>query len=78
MSSGNTDHVPWARFTSGFPSLYASVTLHSTIRTWSDIVRAKEPKDRLLNTVHGALEFYDLPDLVKLAGAKMVTMVDAR
>ena len=55
------------------PSLFASVTLRHAIRTWSDVVRAKEPKEQLLNTVHGALEFYDLPDLVKLVGVKKVT-----
>jgi dienelactone hydrolase len=62
------------------PQRFASVRLRKALISWEDVVRTPEPSNQLVNTVHGALEFYDLPDLVALAGEK-VTMeepVDAR
>ena len=50
------------------PELFASVTLRNTPRDWASVVRQSVPDGQLECTVHGALELYDLPDLVRLAG----------
>ena len=52
------------------PELFTSVTLRDTPRDWSSVVRQKVPARQLDSTVHGALEVYDLPDLVRMVGAK--------
>ncbi len=54
------------------PGLFASVTLRATPRDWTSVVRSQVPARQLESTVHGALEVYDLPDLVALAGEKKV------
>lgn len=45
------------------PGLFASVTLRDGIPSWSDVVRTPRAKLQLMNAVHGALAWYDLPDL---------------
>lgn len=42
------------------------------IPSWVDVGRATETHDQLVNTVHGVLQVYDLPDLVKLCGDRIV------
>ena len=54
------------------PQLFASVTLRGTPRDWSSIVGQRVPLGQLESTVHGALEVYDLPDLVRLIGEDKV------
>ena len=39
---------------------------------WAEVVSAPETKNQLVNTVHGALRTYDLPELVELAGKARV------
>ncbi len=46
----------------------ASTTLVQSIASWEDVVATAVPDNQLINTVHGALAIYDLPDLVTLAG----------
>jgi pimeloyl-ACP methyl ester carboxylesterase len=58
------------------PELFASVTLRDTPRDWASIVRQKIPAGQLDSTVHSALELYDLPDLVRLAGEDKVRFED--
>jgi hypothetical protein len=36
------------------------------------VVSASEPDNQLVNTVHGAMETYDLPKRIRLAGGKTV------
>jgi cephalosporin-C deacetylase-like acetyl esterase len=50
------------------PELFSSVTLRNTPDDWSSIVGQKVPARQLDSTVHGALEVYDLPDLVRIVG----------
>ena len=54
------------------PRLFASVTLRDTPRDWSSVVGQPIPAGQLDSAVHGALEVYDLPDLVRLAGEDKV------
>jgi pimeloyl-ACP methyl ester carboxylesterase len=58
------------------PELFASVTLRDTPRDWASVVRQHVPAGQLDATVHGALEVYDLPDLVSLAGEDKVRFED--
>lgn len=46
------------------------------IRSWSEVVSTPKSLNQAVNTVHGALKFYDLPDLVHLAGASRVSLED--
>jgi hypothetical protein len=50
------------------PSRFESVRLTDMISSWEKVVAAPESKNQLVNAVHGALRYYDLPDLVELAG----------
>jgi acyl-CoA synthetase (AMP-forming)/AMP-acid ligase II len=50
------------------PELFASVTLRDTPRDWSSVVKQTVPAGQIDSVVHGALEDYDLPDLVRLIG----------
>lgn len=51
------------------PDRFASVRLRNMIRSWSEVVRTPESLDQAVNVVHGALQHYDLTDLIDLAGA---------
>ncbi len=52
------------------PGRFASTTLVQSIESWHEVVTTAVPENQLLNTVHGALTIYDLPELVELAGGK--------
>lgn len=54
------------------PKLFASVTLRGTPRDWSSVVQNQVPAGQLDSTVHGALQDYDLPDLVRIVGKDKV------
>lgn len=58
------------------PQLFASVTLRDMPRDWASIVRPGNAAGQLDSTVHSALEVYDLPDLVRLAGEDKVHFSD--
>lgn len=49
------------------PELFTSLTLRQTPESWVPVVAQKVPAGQLTNTVHGALEFYDLSDLLRAA-----------
>jgi len=55
------------------PELFTSVTLRDTPHDWASVVRQTNPAGQLDCTIHGALEVYDLPDLVRLAGEDKVS-----
>ena len=40
--------------------------------SWEDIVSRPESLDQAVNVLHGALQHYDLPELIELAGADKV------
>lgn len=59
--------------------LYAQVELRETLDSWSSVVTDRQGCGAmLLQTVHGALKLYDLPDLRRVIGEKRLTVVDAR
>ncbi len=59
------------------PELFTAVKLVRPLVSWTNVVELGFTKNRLVNTVHGALEVYDLPDLVRVLG-KRVTVEDPR
>ncbi|MFC1525660.1 alpha/beta hydrolase family protein [Candidatus Latescibacterota bacterium] len=59
------------------PRRFASLTLRRSLSSWADLVRAPGASlDFLPQVVHGALQTYDLPDLVGLLPAGKVTVED--
>jgi len=59
------------------PELIDQTTLTGGIPSWSAVVAEPRAKDQLINGVHNALRWYDLPDLVGALPDGSVTMVDA-
>jgi hypothetical protein len=59
--------------------LFAQVELRQTLDSWSSVVSDRQGCGAmLLQTVHGALKLYDLPDLRRVISEKRLTVVDAR
>lgn len=58
------------------PSLFAALRLERGISSWAEVVRTPVSRHQLINTVHGALRVYDLPDLVASLPAGRVSMTD--
>ncbi len=54
------------------PGLFETVTLHGGIRSWEEVIDSRNPVPHWHNVVHGALRYYDLPDLIELIGADKV------
>lgn len=54
------------------PGLFSKVNLSQMISSWGEVVKTPETHNQLINTVHGALKVYDLPNLIKLAGDSKV------
>ena len=49
-----------------YPELFERVSLVDGIPSWDAVVRTPRAKQQLINTVHDALAWYDLPDLEAL------------
>jgi pimeloyl-ACP methyl ester carboxylesterase len=56
------------------PDFFATLTLRRTLGSWAEVVRAPTAASQLPTVVHGALRFYDLPDLIASLGAGKVTI----
>ncbi|HEV7403126.1 MAG TPA: acetylxylan esterase [Chthoniobacteraceae bacterium] len=55
------------------PQLFAGARIERTLESWHDLVRSSHSKNQQINTVNGALRFYDLPNLVSaLPAGKLV------
>ena len=50
------------------PDLFATVTIKNAPQSWTNIVGDQNAQGQLDSIVNGALQVYDLPDLVRLAG----------
>jgi dienelactone hydrolase len=51
--------------------LFAKVTLVRPLISWHNVVELGYSANRFVNTVHGALEVYDLPDLAQLVRERL-------
>ncbi|NIP26326.1 MAG: hypothetical protein GWN67_15325 [Phycisphaerae bacterium] len=54
------------------PHLFDSVRLIRSLASWSNVVEMGKSQDQLVNTVHGALTVYDLPNLAETLGDKLI------
>lgn len=52
--------------------LFSDLELEGSLASWSEYVRHPETQGQLVNSVHGALRVYDLPDLVGSLPYKVV------
>lgn len=48
------------------PQLFSSTVCENSLESWQEVIDTPATQNCLANTVHGALEFYDLPDLYEL------------
>jgi dienelactone hydrolase len=58
-------------------NLFGQVTLIRPLVSWHNVVELGFNANWLVNTVHGALQVYDLPDLARLLGIKL-KVIDPR
>lgn len=70
-ASGDTVGVVALHAAVSEPSLFSKVVLGKPVRSWYDVVRAGASFYPITNLVHGALLEYDIPDLVRQAGAEL-------
>lgn len=56
------------------PELFASVRLDRSLVSWSNVVHTPVTRNQLINTVHGALKTYDLPDLLATLPSQKITV----
>jgi dienelactone hydrolase len=54
------------------PSLFGTVRLVRGLASWSNIIESGLSRNQLVNAVHGALTVYDLPDLARVIGDRLV------
>lgn len=54
------------------PDLFEKIHLKRMLLSWSNIIHLPMTHNQLINTVHGALKTYDLPDLAITLGNKVV------
>lgn len=59
------------------PELFKSVRIERSVVSWSNVVQTPVTRNQLINTVHGALRFYDLPDLLGTLPEGFVEVVDS-
>jgi dienelactone hydrolase len=53
------------------PQLFGSIKLVRGLISWSNVIELARSRNQLVNTVHGALTTYDLPDLVRTLGDRV-------
>lgn len=53
------------------PDLFETLRLEGGIPSWAEVVHTTRAKHQLINTVHNALAWYDLPDLTALTQAQV-------
>ncbi len=58
------------------PGLFAGVTLRGSLVSWSNVVHTPQSKNQFVNLVHGALQVYDLPNLVGALPAETTKIIE--
>jgi len=58
------------------PRLFASITLRNSLASWAQVLHNPKAMRQLVNAVHGALEVYDLPDLLASLPPGKVTVTE--
>jgi len=60
------------------PELFESLTLNNTLVSWQGAVKSGITNDVLINVVPGALEYYDLTDLVRMDPGGKIRVISQR
>ena len=76
VATGNAT-VPALHAAVLYPDLFAHITLKDGIPSWEKVVKTPRAKCQLINAVHDALSWYDLPDLVALIPEGSVEILNA-
>lgn len=76
MAIGNTT-VPALHTAALYSDLFDRITLKDGIPSWEAVVKTPRVKCQLINAVHDALSWYDLPDLVSLIPESKIEIVNA-
>jgi len=63
--------VPALHAASLEPDLFGSLKLVRSLVSWSNVIEIGRSYNQLVNTVHGALTIYDLPNLAETLGDKL-------
>jgi dienelactone hydrolase len=53
------------------PQLFTSVRIVRALGAWTSVIECRTHRDQFVNSVHGALAVYDLPDLAAMLGGKL-------
>ena len=69
--------VPALHAASLSPERFTHTTLQGGIPSWTEVVNTPRAKQQLMNSVHDALSWYDLPDLANLLTPEALTVTDA-
>jgi hypothetical protein len=69
-SAGNTG-IPALHAAALEPMLFSKISVDRCLASWKYAVHQSPTYNQLINTVHGALRYYDLPDLRALSGEKI-------
>lgn len=56
------------------PQLFSSVRIERALASWADVIATPYTRGQLMNTVHAPLTTYDLPDLARTLGDKLVSV----
>lgn len=59
------------------PEHFAHTTIQDVIPSWTEVVNEPRARRQLMNTVHDALSWYDLPDLVQLVPGTKIAVASA-
>ncbi|MCA9068332.1 MAG: hypothetical protein KDA84_05385, partial [Planctomycetaceae bacterium] len=57
---------------------FQQVLIDQSLDTWNRVIETPVTMDQLENTIHGALRYYDLPDLIPLCGPSKCTITNTR
>lgn len=60
------------------PDLFGMVELRGGLDSWKSVIETPVTERQLVNVVHGALQFYDLPDLRAMLPKKRLKVTDPR
>lgn len=68
--------IPMLHAAATAPGMFYTVRLKQSIKSWHEVIAEPEMKNQLVNTIHGVLAVYDIPDLVRLIGEDRVVIED--
>ncbi|MFA5293288.1 MAG: hypothetical protein WC496_09670 [Phycisphaerae bacterium] len=69
---GSQVGIPALHATACEPDLFEEVIIAKTLKSWSCIIEAGLLECRFTNILHNALTYYDLPDLMTIAGLNLI------